>query len=70
MTVSRMTEKQITRAYHDGKVTLKQYQDRLRSIGTSRHAAELKRDPMKRYYATGALPGSRPRKPKKAKKKR
>jgi len=61
MQIGRMTEKQVTGAYHAGKITLAQYHKRLSEIATSRHATELKKNPMKRYYATGALPGSRPR---------
>jgi len=61
MQIGRMTEKQVTKAYHSGKVTLKQYHERLREIATSRHATELRKNPIKRYYATGVLPGSRPR---------
>jgi hypothetical protein len=41
MRLDRMTERQVTKAYSDGKVTLKQYHTRLEGIATKRHQAEI-----------------------------
>ena len=39
--IKNMTERQVTKAYFDGKVTLKQYKERLVEIATSRHAKDI-----------------------------
>ena len=36
--VGRMTERQVTKAFYEKKVTLRQYQARLRKIAEKRHA--------------------------------
>ena len=41
MNIKRMTEKQVTKAYFDGKVTERQYKDRLVEIATRRHAKDI-----------------------------
>ena len=62
-----MTESQLTRALLAGKITKAQHDARMREIATKRHAEELRKDPMKRYYATGVLPGAKKRKARRKK---
>lgn len=41
MKTGSMTERQATKAWHDGKITLKQYQAVLRRIAGNRHRARI-----------------------------
>ena len=45
-----MTERQVSTAYLGGRITKGQHNRRMHEIGTRRHAQDMRKHPLRRFY--------------------